>query len=229
MSVRVVAIDGPSGAGKSTVARRLAARLGWQHVDTGAMYRAVGLKADRRGVDFGDDGALQRLCRETAIEFRPGADGSSRVLMDGEDVSGAIREHRVSDLASRVSTRKPVREAMARYQRELGEARPSVLEGRDIGTVVFPDALLKVYLTASDEERARRRTEELAARGQAVRAEEVLADIRARDEQDSSREHAPLRAAADAVAVDTTGLTVAQVVERVAALVRERLASPGGG
>ncbi len=229
MSVRVVAIDGPSGAGKSTVARRLAARLGWQHVDTGAMYRAVGLKADRRGVDFGDDGALERLCRETAIEFRPGADGGSRVLLDGEDVSGAIREHRVSDLASRVSTRKPVREAMARYQRELGEARPSVLEGRDIGTVVFPDALLKVYLTASDEERARRRTEELAARGQAVLAEEVLADIRARDEQDSSREHAPLRAAADAVAVDTTGLTVAQVVERVAALVRERLASPGGG
>ncbi len=229
MSVRVVAIDGPSGAGKSTVARRLAARLGWQHVETGAMYRAVGLKADRRGVDFGDDGALERLCRETAIEFRPGADGGSRVLLDGEDVSGAIREHRVSDLASRVSTRKPVREAMARYQRELGEARPSVLEGRDIGTVVFPDALLKVYLTASDEERARRRTEELAARGQAVLAEEVLADIRARDEQDSSREHAPLRAAADAVAVDTTGLTVAQVVERVAALVRERLASPGGG
>jgi cytidylate kinase len=151
------------------------------------------------------------------------------VLLDGEDVSAEIREHRVSDLASRVSARKPVREAMARYQRELGEARPSVLEGRDIGTVVFPDALLKVYLTASDEERARRRTEELAARGQAVRAAEVLADIRARDEQDSTREHAPLRAAADAVAVDTTGLTVAQVVERVAALVRERLASPGGG
>jgi len=229
MSVRVVAIDGPSGAGKSTVARRLAARLGWQHVDTGAMYRAVGLKADRQGVDLGDDGALERLCRGTAIEFRPGSDGGSRVLLDGEDVSAKIREHRVSDLASRVSARKPVRKAMARYQRELGEARPSVLEGRDIGTVVFPDALLKVYLTASDEERARRRTEELAARGQAVRAAEVLADIRARDEQDSTREHAPLRAAADAVPVDTTELTVAQVVERGAALVRERLASPGGG
>lgn len=227
MSVRVVAIDGPSGAGKSTVARRLAARLGWQHIDTGAMYRAVGLKADRRGVDFRDDGALERLCGETAIELRPSADGSPRVFLDGEDVSAAIREHRVSELASRVSTRRPVRSAMARYQRELGEARPSVLEGRDIGTVVFPDALLKIYLTATGEERARRRTAELSARGQAVDAAAVLADLRARDEQDSSREHAPLRAAADARVVDTTGLTVDQVVEHLAALVAKALAAGG--
>lgn len=215
----VVAIDGPSGAGKSTVARLLAERLGWNHVDTGAMYRSIGLKADRLGVALNDDVALERLCRETTLAFHRGADGTARVFLDGEDVSEAIREHRVSDLASRVSARRPVREAMARYQRRIGESAPAVLEGRDIGTVVFPDALVKVFLTAADEERARRRTAELAGRGQEAHYEAVLADIRDRDRQDSSREHAPLRPADDARVVDTTGLAIAQVVERLAELV----------
>jgi cytidylate kinase len=219
--VPVVAIDGPSGAGKSTVARLLAERLGWNHVDTGAMYRSIGLKADRAGVALDDDEGLERLCRDTILGFRRGADGAARVLLDGEDVTEAIREHRVSDLASRVSARRPVREAMARYQRQLGESAPAVLEGRDIGTVVFPDALVKVFLTAADEERARRRTAELASRGQEARYEDVLADIRARDRQDSSREHAPLRPADDARVVDTTGLPIARVVEELAGLVRQ--------
>lgn len=221
--VSVVAIDGPSGAGKSTVARRLAVRLGWDYIDTGAMYRAIGLKADRIGVALDDDRGLEALCAATVLELARGPDGDLRVLLDGEDVSAAIREHRVSDLASRVSARAPVRRAMAGFQRRLGESRPSVLEGRDIGTVVFPDAVLKVYLTASAEERARRRTAELRSRGEAVQPEAVLADIRRRDDADSSREHAPLRAAADAVVVDTTGEGVAQVVERLAGEVARAL------
>jgi cytidylate kinase/ribosome biogenesis GTP-binding protein YsxC/EngB len=220
---RVVALDGPSGAGKSTVARRLAERLGWNYIDTGAMYRSVGLKADRLGVPLDDDEALERLCQETEVALRRDADGGLRVFLDGADVSQAIREHRVSDLASRVSARRPVREAMARYQRRLGEASPSVLEGRDIGTVIFPDALLKVFLTASAEERARRRTAELQARGQPAEYATVLGDIRDRDEQDSSREHAPLRAAADAAILDTTALSADQVVERLARMVEDAL------
>jgi len=226
---RVVAIDGPSGAGKSTVARGLAMRLGWNYIDTGAMYRSVGLKADRLGVALDDDEALEGLCRETEVALGRDADGGLRVLLDGEDVSRAIREHRVSDLASRVSARKPVREAMARYQRRLGEASPSVLEGRDIGTVIFPDALLKVFLTASVEERARRRTEELRSRGQPADPATVLADIRARDEQDSSRQHAPLKPASDAVTVDSTGASVDQVVERLAEMVARALVAGAPG
>jgi cytidylate kinase len=221
----VVAIDGPSGAGKSTVARRVAARLGWKYIDTGAMYRSIGLKADRQGIPLDDDPGLEALCRETALDLRAGADGSLRVFLDGEDVSEAIREHRVSSLASRVSARRPVREAMARYQRQLGCAAPSVLEGRDIGTVVFPDAPLKVFLTATDEERAARRTLELRMRGQQANLEDVLHDIRRRDADDSSREHAPLRAAPDARLVDTTGLTAEDVADRIVALAREVLGS----
>ncbi len=220
MRVAVVAIDGPSGAGKSTVARRLAARLGWNYIDTGAMYRAIGLKADRAGLPFEDDEALEELCRHTRLELGTAPDGATRIVMDGEDVSSAIREHRVSGLASRVSARAPVRLAMARFQRSLGEASPSVLEGRDIGTVVFPDAAVKIYLTASDEERAHRRAKELKDRGEEVSYEHVLADIRSRDRNDSTRAHAPLRAAEDAHLVDTTGLEIETVVERLEALVR---------
>ena len=216
----VVAIDGPSGAGKSTVARAVARALGWTYVDTGAMYRAVGLKADRLGVPLDDDPALEELCRHTRIEFRRDEAGEPRVFLDGEDVTRAVREHRVSDLASRVSARRPMREAMGRYQRRLGEEAPSVLEGRDIGTVIFPDARVKVFLTASPEERARRRTEELERRGQPLPYEEVLRDILARDANDSSRAHAPLRPASDAVVLDTTGLGPAEVVARIVALVR---------
>ena len=222
----MVAIDGPSGAGKSTVARALAQRLGWSYIDTGAMYRSMGLKAHRLGVALEDDRALAGLCAETRIDLVPDPAGGAQVLLDGEDVSEAIREHRVSDLASRISARQPVREAMSRYQRQLGERRPSVLEGRDIGTVVFPDAAVKVFLTAAAEERARRRTEELLRRGQVAEFAAVLADIRNRDHSDSSRLHAPLRPAGDAVLVDTTGLAIDQVVERLVKLVEEHSGVP---
>jgi cytidylate kinase len=223
MPIRVIAIDGPSGAGKSTIARLLAAELGWTYIDTGAMYRSIGLKADRLAVALDDDRGLAELCARTRLELCDGGDGSIRVLLDGEDVSEVIREHRVSELASRVSARQPVRDAMGRFQRQLGEASPAVLEGRDIGTVIFPDALLKVFLTASDEERARRRTAELRRRGQTADYDRVLADIRQRDAQDSTREHAPLVCAADARPVDTTGLGIGEVVRRIAEMVREEL------
>jgi cytidylate kinase len=229
MTIRVVALDGPSGAGKSTVARRLAARLGWNYVDTGAMYRSIGLKADALGVALDDDASLEELCCATEIGLDRAPDGSPRVTLDGEDVTLRIREHRVSELASRVSARRPVRAAMTRFQRQLGEAAPSVLEGRDIGTVVFPDALVKVFLTASAEERARRRSEELRGRGQSVRFEEVLADIRRRDANDSSREHAPLRAAGDAVRLDTSGLSIDEAVETLTRLVRNALEAADRG
>ncbi len=221
--LKVVAIDGPSGAGKSTVARALAACLGWSYIDTGAMYRSVGLKADRLGVALDDDRALAGLCADTRIDLVPDPAGGVQVLLDGEDVSAAIREHRVSDLASRVSARRPVRDAMGRYQRQLGERRPAVMEGRDVGTVVFPDAAVKIYLTATAEERARRRTEELRRRGQPAVAAAVLTDIRARDRQDSTREHAPLRPAADAMEVDTTGLGIEGVVQRLVEIVERAL------
>jgi len=223
--LKVVAIDGPSGAGKSTVARALAARLGWSYIDTGAMYRSVGLKADRSGVPLDDDPALERLCAETRIDLVPEPAGGGRVLLDGEDVSAAIREHRVSELASRVSARRPVRDAMTGYQRRLGERHPAVLEGRDIGTVVFPDALVKIFLTAAAEERARRRTEELLSRGQPADEDSILADILRRDQQDSDRAHAPLRPAADAMQVDTTGLTIESVVDRLVEIVESGLGS----
>ena len=225
MTVAVVAIDGPSGAGKSTVARRLAAALGWDYLDTGAMYRAIALKADRLGIALDDDPGLGLLCRETEISLRRAPDGGLRVVLDGEDVTEAIREHRVSELASRVSARLPVREAMTRYQRRLGEAAPSVLEGRDIGTVVFPDALVKVFLTASLEERARRRAQELMGRGQRVAYEDVLEDLRSRDANDSSREHAPLRPAPGSLQIDTTGMNVDEAVGKVIRAVRACLAT----
>jgi cytidylate kinase len=205
----------------------LAAELEWQYIDTGAMYRSIGLKADRLNVGLDNDEALAALCLETEVGLSASPGGSPRVTLDGEDVTLAIREHRVSELASRVSARPPVRAAMTRYQRRLGEAAPSVLEGRDIGTVVFPDALLKVFLTASDAERARRRVEELRDRGQSVSEEDVLADIRRRDANDSSRAHAPLRAAADAIRVDTTGVGVNTVVETLSQMVREALVTCG--
>jgi cytidylate kinase len=214
--IDVVAIDGPSGAGKSTVARRLAERLGWRFLDTGAMYRAVGLKADREGVALDDDEGLRELCARTTIEFAGEQGRPVHILLDGEDVSDTIREHRVSELASRVSARKPVRDAMSAFQRAIGLAHPTVAEGRDMGTVVFPDARLKVYLTASAERRALRRTEELRARGQSADIEAILADIRGRDFNDSTREHAPLAAAPDAVSLDTSDLGIDEVVEAIA-------------
>lgn len=208
----VIAIDGPAGAGKSTVARAAAAALGLTYLDTGAMYRCVALAARERGIDPRDGGAAAALAGELRIDF----DGE-RVLLDGRDVSAAIREPQVSADASLVSVHAGVREALVARQRHLIAGGEYVAEGRDIGTVVSPDAPLKIFLTASEEERARRRA---AQTGEPV--ERVLDAQRRRDRRDSEREHGALRPAADAVELDTTGLTREQVVERVVALARER-------
>lgn len=208
----VIAIDGPAGAGKSTVARAAAAALGLTYLDTGAMYRCVALAARERGIDPRDGGAAAALAGELRIDF----DGE-RVLLDGRDVSAAIREPQVSADASLVSVHAGVREALVARQRHLIAGGEYVAEGRDIGTVVSPDAPLKIFLTASEEERARRRA---AQTGEPV--ERVLDAQRRRDRRDSEREHGALRPAADAVELDTTGLTREQVVERVVALARGR-------
>lgn len=204
----VVAIDGPAGAGKSTVARGVARALGFTYLDSGAMYRAVALATIEQG------GAASERARELEIEL------GERVVAGGRDVTEAIRAPDVSEAASKVAVNAAVRAALVEKQRALLAGGDWVAEGRDIGTVVAPDAELKVFLTASPEERARRRARELGADWRAVLADQAL-----RDEQDRSREHSPLRAAPDAVELDTDGLTAEQAVERVVALVRERAAA----
>jgi cytidylate kinase len=208
----VIAIDGPAGAGKSTVARALAEALGFTYLDSGAMYRCVALAALRRGADPDDATATGEVAREARIEL---ADG--RVELDREDVSATIRAPEVSAAASRVSVHPEVRQAMVDRQRALIASGDYVAEGRDIGTVVSPEAPLKVFLTASDDERARRRA---ADTGEAVEA--VLASQADRDARDRVREHGALRPADDSVSLDTTGLAVAEVVDRIVELARER-------
>jgi cytidylate kinase len=208
----VIAIDGPAGAGKSTVAKALAERLGFTYLDSGAMYRCVALAALRAGVDLDDPAAVTPLAERLDLQLSPGG-----VAIAGEDVSVAIRGAEVSAAASRVSVHPGVREAMVARQRSLVSAGGWVAEGRDIGTVVCPDSPLKVYLTADEDERARRRS---AESGEPATA--VLAAQRDRDARDRGREHGALAAAADAVEVDTTGLAIAEVVERIATLASSR-------
>jgi cytidylate kinase len=208
----VIAIDGPAGAGKSTVARSVAKALGLTYLDSGAMYRCVALAALRADVDPDDADRVGRL----ASGLRIGFDGD-RVELDGADVSAEIRAPEVSEIASRVAAHRPVREAMVARQRALIDSGRYVAEGRDIGTVVSPDAALKVFLTASDAERARRRAAESGEPLDRVRAEQDR-----RDARDAQREHSPLRPAGDAVELDTSSLSVDDVVDRVVALVRER-------
>ena len=208
----IVAIDGPAGAGKSTVARQLARRLGFTIIDTGAIYRSVALAAQRAGISWEDDTGLARLLDTgLGLTFQ-----GERVLLRGEDVTEAIRTPEISRGASVVSARPVVRQKLLQLQRDLGRAAPrgAVLEGRDIGTVVFSDADVKFFLTASDEARAQRRHAELNEKGLSVPLPEVLSDQRRRDKDDTERAIAPLRAAADAVVVDTTGFDLEQVVER---------------
>lgn len=208
----VIAIDGPAGAGKSSVARGVAAALGFDHLDSGAMYRCVALAAIERGTELEDPAATAALAAAIEVSF-----AGEAVLLDGRDVSRRIRAPQVTDAASLVSVHPGVREAMVAAQRALIASGRYVAEGRDIGTVVSPDAPLKVFLTASEEERARRR----AAQSGAAPGD-VLAAQRRRDERDATREHSALRPAGDAVEIDTTGLSLEQVVARVVALARER-------
>jgi cytidylate kinase len=217
----VIAIDGPSGAGKSTAGRALAERLGYTFLDTGAMYRALALKALRAGVPLGDGEALAALARQTRIDL---VDGGRGVLLDGADVTGAIRTAAVTAAASRVSALGPVRREMVARQQDLGRRGGVVLDGRDIGTAVFPDAEVKFYVDADPRRRAQRRREELFAAGTDTDLEEVEREIRARDHADSTRADSPLTRAPDAIAIETSALTPEEVVERMLSVVRERAA-----
>ncbi len=211
--MRVVTIDGPAGAGKSTVARRLADRLGWRLLDTGAMYRAVALAAVRGGVDLESDEALGSLVETLAVELLP-----DRVLLNGADVSAEIRTVEVTRSTRFAADSPSVRRRLVAWQRAFAEGQGDVItEGRDQGTIVFPDAARKFFLTASDEERARRRHAEFASRGVSLDFASVLADLQARDAQDLARAIAPMRPADDALVVDTTGLDLEHVVGRIEA------------
>jgi len=219
----IIAIDGPSGAGKSTVARLLAERLGYLQIDTGAMYRAAALMIEQSGIDPSDSEALESFCRLLDIRFA-NTDGRKRVIANGADVTDLIRTPEISMLTSRLSALKPVRDALMASQRRMGSAGGVILEGRDIGTVVFPDAELKFYLFASAEERGRRRFEELAGKGDGVTLQETITDVVRRDLQDTERDIAPLRQAEDAVAIDSSAMGIEDVLVIMEDIFRKRSA-----
>jgi cytidylate kinase len=222
----VIAIDGPSGAGKSTVARKLAERLGYKQIDTGAMYRAVAFLISQAGIDPGDTEAVERLCGDIDIRLDC-SNGTQRVLANGQDVTDQIRTPEMSLMTSHISALKPVREAMLRAQRLLGRNGGVVLEGRDIGTVVFPDAELKFYLYASPEERGKRRYKELAGNGEQVSLEDTINAVSSRDAQDSQRELAPLRQAEDAIPIDSSGISVEEVINVMESFFRDKVHQAG--
>jgi len=238
----IIAIDGPAGAGKSTIARHLARHFGLLNLETGAMYRAFALKALRYELPLDRSAPLEQLAAETAILLEPG-EAENRVLLDGEDVTGLIRNPLVTDAASRVSTFPAIRAWMVKQQQQLGAAGGVVMEGRDIGTVVFPHAAVKIFLDAAPEVRGQRRYEQLdrqsrppvapaaAVRGQtgknsAVGSDEILRDLRARDERDRNRADSPLRPADDAVLLDSTNMTLDEAVAAAEAIVDSKLGKP---
>lgn len=219
----VIAIDGPAGSGKSTVAKLVAQRLGYLYVDTGAMYRSVTLKALRLGVNLSDEETLAHLAQTSDIALLPKADGNVSVFLDGEDVSDAIRTPEISHFVSPVSVFQKVREALATKQKELAKQGGVVMEGRDIQTVIAFDAEVKIFLTATPEERARRRWLELKQQSFEVCYEDILREIRERDERDTTRTTAPLRKAHDAIEIDTTNLTPEEVADKIVAIARKQL------
>ena len=217
----IVAIDGPAGAGKSTIAKALARELAWAYLDSGAIYRAITLKAMRAGADLSDGAALCELVHTTDLRLTAEREGT-RVVLDGEDVTQSIRSSEVTSQVHHVAGCAPLRQAIIPLQRGFAESSDLVAEGRDMGTVVFPDAELKFYLSASPEERARRRQLELEAKGEDATVEKVLADIAERDRRDTTRDAAPLRQADDATVVDTTDLTIGQVVSTLRQQIESR-------
>ncbi len=220
---RSVAIDGPAGAGKSTLARQAARELGFLYVDTGAIYRTVALRVLRAGADASDPAQVVPLLEGLDIRMDYGPDGEQRMFLGGEDVSRAIRENRVSGLASQVSAIPEVRAFLLDFQRRQAREHDVIMDGRDIGTVVLPNADVKVFLTAAPEARAMRRVKDLEARGQSAGFETVLAEIRERDARDENRPVAPLRRAEDAVLLDTSELNLAQSLRALLDIIEERL------
>lgn len=220
--VIAVAIDGPAGAGKSTIARAAAAQLGFVYVDTGALYRTIGLAVCRRGIDGTDvPGILATLPEiQMGLTYQ---DGAQHVLLDGEDVSDAIRTPQISTYASQVSSVPEVRAYLLDLQRDLARRQSVIMDGRDIGTVILPNAKVKIFLTASPEKRAARRCAELREKGQDVTVEGILADMERRDALDASRAVAPLKQAEDAVLVDTSDLTLEQSIEAVLTVIRDKM------
>lgn len=220
--VIAVAIDGPAGAGKSTIARAAAAQLGFVYVDTGALYRTIGLAVCRRGIDGTDVPGILATLPEIQVGLTY-QDGAQHVLLDGEDVSDAIRTPQISTYASQVSSVPEVRAYLLDLQRDLARRQSVIMDGRDIGTVILPDAKVKIFLTASPEKRAARRCAELREKGQDVTVEGVLADMERRDALDASRAAAPLKQAEDAVLVDTSDLTLEQSIEAVLTVIRDKM------
>jgi cytidylate kinase len=220
----IVAIDGPAGAGKSTVAKRLAKELGYTYMDTGAMYRAFAWKARQGGVDLEDEEKLREVLRRTNVELLD-REGTPRVLLDGRDVTSEIRTPELSQWASKISALGPVRERMVELQRAMGARGGMVVEGRDIGTVVFPQAEVKIFLTAGPEERAKRRFAELQSQGKQVSLDETMEEMKERDRRDQERALAPLRRAEDAVAIDSTAYGVDEVMERIMREIKNKMST----
>ena len=218
--IPVLTIDGPSGSGKGTISRRVAQRLGWHYLDSGAMYRAIGVAAGWADLDLTDPDALERCASAAQIGFRDDADGELRVLVNGVDATDELRTETAGAAASAIAAIPEVRAALKDRQRDFRQAPGLVADGRDMGTVIFPDAAVKVFLTASAKERAERRYKQLKDKGVSVTLAGLLREILARDARDAQREVAPLRPAEDACHIDTTGLGIEAVVERVLALVK---------
>ena len=219
-----IALDGPSGSGKSTMAKRISKALDIDYIDTGALYRAVGLFVRREGIDPDDEAAVEKGLGRAQISFHF-ENGAQVTCLNGEDVSGLIRSPEISDYASRTSAMPCVRKALLALQQDFAKTHSLIMDGRDIGTTVLPDAQIKIFLTASAEARAERRYKELCERGEQVSFDEVLADMRQRDERDSNRAVSPLRRASDEIEVDTTHLSIEQAYEALLSVIRERTAA----
>ncbi|WAJ71427.1 (d)CMP kinase [Catenovulum adriaticum] len=223
--IPVITIDGPSGAGKGTVSKKIADKLGWHFLDSGAIYRVLALATVHHDIDPSDEESVAPLASCLDVHFKSSADGSTMVILEGEDVSKEIRNEKVGAVASKVAALPTVREALLRRQRAFKESPGLVADGRDMGTIVFPNADVKVFLNASAQERAKRRYLQLKDHDPSVKIEQLLADIQARDERDSNRSVAPLLPASDALEIDSTSMTIEQVVDQVFSYMQEKLES----